>query len=175
MPSRFFSDQENNADLLQYMPEEERERYLRFGHNRIEAAFQDRKFIVYQPTGLMSNGQHREPNILATLTVSDFEVGHQNGASATLSDLEAGGSPSLKITHVPRRVFNYPVYIAIPTNLTLRWDAREVNDRVWRSLSFAVLIKTKNRADFYSKGNTYMETPNKFRKLYPAVTGEFKF
>ena len=48
-------------------------------------------------------------------------------------------------------------------------------DRVWRSLSFAVLIKTKNRSDFYSKGNTYLETPNTFKRLYPSVTGQFVF
>jgi hypothetical protein len=81
----------------------------------------------------------------------------------------------LTVTHVPRKVYAYPIYISLPPKLTIRWDARKVGDRVWRSLSFAFLIKTKNKSSFFSKGNVYCEVPNVFRRLYPAVSAEFKF
>lgn len=170
--SQFFDEKQNLTDLLKLMPDEDREQYLRYGHNRIEGAFEDRKFIVYQPTGLTKSGAHKEPRVLDTLTITDFGVTTQNGAHVAL---RASDGQRMMVTHVPRKVFNYPIYISIPTNLTLRWDAREVNGRVWRSLSFAVMVKSRNRADFYSKDNTYMETPNQFRKLYPAVTGQLQF
>lgn len=76
---------------------------------------------------------------------------------------------------MPRRVFGYPIYMSVPAKLTLRWDGRLLRDgRVWRSLSFAVLVKTKNKSDFFSKGNTYIETPNRFRQLYPGVKLELR-
>ncbi len=56
--------------------------------------------------------------------------------------------------------------------MTLRWDARQISeDKVWRSLSFAVLIKARNKADFHSKGNVYCETPNVLRRFYPDLEG----
>ena len=78
---------------------------------------------------------------------------------------------------MPKRVFGYQIYMSVPPRLQLRWDARALPDgRIWRSMCLALLIKTRNRADFYSKDNTYCETVNSVRKLYPAVAPElFKF
>jgi hypothetical protein len=170
---QFYSDEENLAELVTHMPEEDQHRFNNYGHFRVEAVFVDRVFIVYKPTGLLANKRHREPEILTTLKVTDFGVEVRNGCYAVLTDAESG--QEMTVTHVPRRVFGYPIYVSIPPRVTLRWDCRLVSGRPWRSLSFALLIKTKNKADFYSKGNTYMETPNKFAQLYPSVTGKFTF
>lgn len=175
MSDRFFSDDENLADLLTRMPEEDRTRFQNYGHNRLEAAFVDRVFVIYKPTGLLPNKQHREPEVLNTVRITDFKVDHVEGARITL--LEDNLKQEMIVGHVPKKLFGYPIYVSVPARLTLRWDARLVSaqGRVARSLSFAVLVKTKNRSDFYSKGNTYCETPAKFTQLYPSVVGAFKF
>jgi hypothetical protein len=169
----FFNDQENLAELISHMPDEDRARFLKYGHNRVEPAFKDRIFIVYKPTGLNAANQHRQPEIVNLVKVVDFQVDLDQGCLVVLKEQQT--QQELTIGHVPRRVFGYPVYMSVPTRLQLKWDAHRDGTRVWRSLSFAVLLKTKNRSSFYSKGNVYMETPNNFRQLYPTVTGQFSF
>lgn len=171
--SEFFTDEQNVAELVSHMPEEDQRRFLNYGHNRVEPAFLNRVFIVYKPTGLLPGGQHRQPEILNLVKVIDFSVDPAEGCYVVLKDQTT--QQELRIGHVPRRVYGYPVYMSVPTKLQLKWDARNVGNRVWRSLSFALLVKTKNRSDFFSKGNTYLETPNTFKRLYPAVTGQFTF
>jgi hypothetical protein len=61
------------------------------------------------------------------------------------------------------------VLVSIPPRLLLRWDARWHEGKIYRSLSFALLIKTRNKAEFSDAGNIYMETPNKFHELYPHL------
>lgn len=173
MSKDFFTDEQNLAELVSRMPEEDRQRFNNYGHFRVEAVFINRIFIVYRPTGLNAVGQHREPEILTTVKVVDFGVEVRDGCYAVIQDQQTG--QELTVTHVPKKLFGYPIYISIPPRVTLRWDCRTVNGRPWRSLSFAMLIKTKNKSDFYSKGNTYVETPNEFKRLYPAVTGKFTF
>lgn len=175
MKGNFFTDAENLVDLVSHMPEDDQRRYTNYGHNRIEAVFVDRVFIVYKPTGLTANKQHKDPEILNLVKVMDFSVDARNGCQVVLK--EQNTQQELVIGHVPRRVYGFPLYMSVPTKLTLRWDGRALeNGRVWRSLSFAVLVKTKNRSDFYSQGNVYMETPARFKQLYPGVSpGELNF
>lgn len=59
------------------------------------------------------------------------------------------------------------MYMRVPARLEVSWDGRRLESgKVRRSLSFAVLIQTKNMADFCSMGNTYLETPNRRKQLY---------
>lgn len=173
MAGEFFTDEQNLAELVTHMPEDDQTRFNAYGHFRVEAVFVDRVFIIYKPTGLNSLKRHNEPEILNTVRVTDFGVNARTGCTATLRDEKLG--QEMTVTHVPKRLFNYPVFVSVPPRITLRWDCRTVNGRPWRSMSFALLIKTKNKSDFYSKGNTYVETPNQFKRLYPHVTGEFRF
>lgn len=167
MKGEFFTDAQNLTELVTHMPEEDQRRFNGYGHFRIESAFIDRQFIVYQPTGLTPSGRHMAPKILNVITIKDFSTDSRNGCQVVLKEQET--QQELVVDHVPRRVYGYPIYMSVPARLTLRWDGRELESgRVWRSLSFAVLIKTKNKSDFYSKNNIYMETPNQLRKLYPA-------
>lgn len=171
--NEFFTDDQNMAELISHMPDEDRNRFNNYGHFRVEAVFIDRVFVVYRPTGMNAVGQHRDPEILTTIKVTDFGVEVRDGCYAVIENQQTGQEQTVR--HVPRQLFNYPIYVSVPTRLMLRWDARMVNDRVWRSLSFALLIKTKNKADFYSKGNTYAETPNQFGNFYPGLKGTFDF
>lgn len=174
MKKAFFTDDENLAELVSRLPEDLQKQFNGYGHFRVEAAFIDRVFIVYKPTGLNAAGRHKEPNILTMVKVIDFSVDPRDGCCAVVEDQTFKQQQTL--THVPRKLFNYPVFVSIPPRCTLRYDAKLVNERVWRSLSFAFLIKTKNKADFYSHGNLYLETPTSFKRLYPGVIPEgFKF
>lgn len=173
MAAEFFTDDQNLAELVSHMPEEDQRRFNNYGHFRVEAVFIDRLLIVYKPTGLNAAGRHRDPDVLTTIKVKDFGVDPRNGCYAVLEDQKY--TAEITITHVPKKLFNYPIYVSIPPRLLLKWDARTVNGRLWRSLSFALLVKTKNKSDFYSHGNVYAETPNVFRRLFPNVIGEFKF
>jgi hypothetical protein len=169
----YLSDQQNLADLVARMPEEDRNRFNGYGHNRVEAVFVDRIFIVYKPTGLTRNGHHRPPEILNTIKVIDFRADPYDGSVVTLVDDKC--AQELKVGHVPKRLYNYPIYVSVPSRLQLRWDARHVGNEIRRSLSFALLIKTKNKSSFYSMGNVYAETPRVFKELYPEVNGQFTF
>jgi hypothetical protein len=166
MESDFFDVRENLADLVTHLPDEDQRRFQNYGHMRIESAFVDRQFIVYKPTGLTKGGQHNPPEILNVVKVVDFSVDPRNGCQVVLKEQQT--EQELVVSHVPRRLYAYPVYMCVPAKLEVHWDARRLeNWRVWRSLSFAVLVKTKNKSDFYSRGNTYLETPNSFGKLFP--------
>lgn len=171
--SDFYTDEQNLAELVSHMPEEDQRRFNNFGHFRVEAVFLNRVFILYKPTGLSESNRHLPPEIVNVVKFIDFGVDIRSGSYAVVE--EQNTRQQMTFTHVPRRVFGHPVFMSVPPKLTLKWDARTVNNRVWRSLSFAMLIKTKNRADFYSKGNTYCETPNQLKRFYSGVTGQFSF
>lgn len=165
----FLRDPDSDADLVSRMPESERLQHLRFGHLRIESAFAGRVFILYRPTGLNALKQHREPHVVGSLLLTDFMCDAIAGSSAKLVDQTNGATMALG--HVPRRIFDYELFMAMPSRMMLRWDGRAVDNKILRSLSFAVLIKTKNKSDFYSQGNLYCESPNSFLKLYPNANG----
>lgn len=177
MPANvFFDERQNLADLVTHMDEDDQRQFNSFGDLRLEAAFVNRVFIVYKPQGLTAPGKHKDPQVVTMVKIVDFSADARNGCKAVLRDEQHG--QEMTITHVPRKVFNYPIYASIPARVELKWDARTLPEgRVWRSLSFAMLVKSKNKAGFYSQGNFYMESPNTFRKLYPDVTGrpQFKF
>jgi len=171
--NEFLSDEAGEADILSHMQDDERIRYLNYGHKQMEAAFVDRVFVIYKPTGLLPNKQHREPEVLNTVKLVDFSMTHTQGATIALEESAMG--QRMQVGHVPKKLFGYPVFVSVPARMGLRWDGRLVDGLVQRSLSFVMLVKTKNKSSFYSKGNVYCETPNNFMRLYPNVTGAFKF
>lgn len=161
----YLSEEDNLADLNSRIPGSDRETFLNYGHLRIEPAFDRRLFVVFKPAGLTATGQHRDPEILTTIKVLSLRVDSVKGASCTITDQISGARTDL--TYIPHRVFGYDLFMSVPPVLRLRWDAREHDQGIDRSLAYGLLIKTKNRSDFYSAGNTYIETPNRFRGLFP--------
>jgi hypothetical protein len=163
----YVRDDENMGDLVNQMPVREQRLYETFGHNRIEASFVGRLFVIYE-----GKGRGKLPVVLTAVKVEDFGVDIQKGPWAKVSDQKTGESQV--ITPIPRQLFTYPVLVSIPPRLLLRWDARWHEGKIYRSLSFALLIKTRNKAEFADAGNIYMETPNTFHELYPQSKQEFK-
>lgn len=165
MAYRYLSDIESMADLVSRMNENDRAVYESFGHMRIEAVFDHRLLVVYKPQGL-DGKRHKDPEILTTLKVLNYEGSSEFGSTVEIEDLQTGARQV--ISHIPSRVFDYDLFMSVPPALRLRWDVREEeNGRMVRSLSYALLIKSKTRSDWYSFGVTYAETPNRFREMFP--------
>lgn len=165
----YLSDAENLNDLVGRMPEEDRAVFSSFGHMRVESGFVGRLFVVYRATGLNVDKTHKNPEILTTVRLGQFQCDSKNGASVVLTDNVTG--QTMTVGHTPARLFHYPIFVAIPPHARLRWDARPKGDgEMTRTLAHSMLIKARNRSDFYSMGNTYCETPNDFRALFPDCT-----
>lgn len=163
--SNYLSDAENLASLVSSMPVEDQEAFNFFGHLRAEAAFNGRLFIIYRPSGLNPDKSHKAPEVLTTVRFGDFKCESSLGAFARVVDVTTGQTQI--INHIPSRLFHYPIFVAIPPMCKVRWNARVVNGRTLRTLTYSLLVKARNRSDFFSFGNTYCETPNDFRALFP--------
>lgn len=166
MGFQYLSDTDSAADLTDRMKEDDKLAYRDFGHTRIEAVFDSRLFIIYKPQGL-AGSTHKDPDVLTTIKVLDYACTSAEGSTIEVEDMRTGQRQV--ISHIPARVFDYDLFMSVPQALRLRWDARPGdNGRMVRSLSYAILIKSKNRSDWFSQGVTYTETPNRFRELFPS-------
>lgn len=170
MATQYMSDDESIADLADRIPGVDRAIYKDFKALAIQAAFDDRIFVLFKPTGLNERNEHRDPEILTSIRVINFRL---NSTDASIRIMDENNGESMDLDYVPRRVFGYDVFMSIPPRMQLRWDARIIDCVVRRSLSYPILIKTKNRPDWYSAGVTYACTPNEFRRLYPQVDINF--
>lgn len=172
--SPYLDDEANMRDLVSQMPEMARTQYDdNFGHRGVEAAFVGRVFVAYKAKGRAPDGACNPPEILNLIKVTSFEVTAEDGARVTLVEQNEGNRQV--VTYVPERLFGMPIYVSIPPRLTVRWDVHEADGKMFRSLAFALLVKTRNRSDFCSKGNTYLQTPNGFHKMYAGVMDDFRF
>lgn len=163
--SNYLSDSENLSNLVTDMPAEEQTAFNSFGHLRAEAAFNGRLFILYRPSGLNPDKTHKAPEVLTTARFVDFKCDSAGGAVAKVVDVTTGQSQV--VNHVPTRLFHYPIFVSIPPMCKVRWNARVVDGKTTRTLTYSLLVKARNRSDFFSFGNTYCETPNDFRALFP--------
>lgn len=166
MGFKYLSEAENTANLVSLIKENDKPAHTEFTHIRVEAVFDSRLFVVYKPTGL-DGKVHRAPEVLTTVKVLNYACSSEEGSSIEIEDMKTGERQV--ITHVPSRLFDYELFLSLPPALRVRWDVRDAgNGKMVRSLSYAVLIKSRNRSDWYSQGVTYTETPNRFRELFPT-------
>lgn len=171
--SEFLGDEESMDQLVSKMHDEaDREKYLKYGHRRLESGFDGRLLIIYSPQGLHASGRHRDPEIFTTVKVLGFEADSREGCRVRVEDLQTGDTQT--IDYIPARLFGYDVFVSVPPFMRLRWDAKKKPPHD-RSMSYALLIKTKNRSDFHSAKNTYVDTPNALRKLYPDLDLQLRF
>ncbi len=161
----YLNEEQNLAELISQIPAPERAAFSAMKSNRIEAAFNGRYLVLFKPTGLNRDRSHRAPEVLSYAKFSAFYCDDIGGADVQVFDSMT--NESMTVGHVPRRLFDYDVFVHIPPVFRLRWDARDTDDGICRSLVFPVGVFTKNRSNFYSAGVTYAETPNRFKELYP--------
>lgn len=164
----YLSPEKSIEDLFQRMMSPDREICIDYQHLKVEQGFIDRIFVVYKPTGLTSEGQHRDPDILTQIKVTAFRANAESGAEIDIVDLTT--HQVMTAGYIPKRLFDYDAFVGVPPRQRVHWDARTIRGGVSRSMTFGILMKVRTKADFYSAGSTSVETPASFRALYPAVT-----
>jgi hypothetical protein len=165
--AHYLSEQASLADLFKRMMSPDREVIQEYQHMKVEQCFINRLFVVYKPTGLTADRQHRSPEILTQIRVTGFRADAETGAQIDIEDTTTHQVMTVK--YVPQRLFHYDVFVSVPPKQRLHWDAQVVGGLVKRSMGFQMLVKVRTKADFYSAGATGMETPVGFRELYPEV------
>lgn len=162
--AQYFDELNNVANLLEQVAPDDHEDLKSMQGVRTETGFSGRIFIVYRPTGLKANGTHRAPDVLTQVRLTHFSI-DTSGARLTVVDVFTG--ETMVLGYVPKRLFHYPAFISIPPFVKIRSDARDTPQGVQRSLSYGVVIRTRNRADNVSAGVVYLATPNDFRNTFP--------
>ncbi len=163
---RYLDSSESLDELVKRLPESDQAEWHKFGHLRVEPAFQDRLLAVYQACGKDHRGEQRAPKIHSIVRVISFVARDDTGCVMRIENQETG--ETMEVGHIPRKLFGFPIFIAVPPLFTLRWDLREHRGKMLRSLSYLLFLKARNKAEFFSKGNYYAETPNHLRDLYPG-------
>lgn len=153
----FLSPEEFYARLVETMPPEAAKTYRTMRHTRIEPAYRNRKFIVYEMNG-------DRPKKLDTVLVYDFVADDVEGTSMQL-ELESRPGELLLVGYAPVQVFHFPVFVCLPPNNKLRWSARRDNPTD-PSLSFLMVIRTQSRRHRREKGVIYMETSWSFEEEF---------
>ena len=172
--SSYLTEEENQASLVQQIDLRDQAAFADMKASRIEAAFTGRLLILYKPVGLNADKTHRDPQIISALSFSDFFTDDREGADVVVKCLK--NKESMTIGHIPTRMFDYDIFLQIPPVYRLRWDARRGGDGVEvRSLVYPLSVFTRNRSSYYSAGVTYVETPNRFRELFPGVKPNLSF
>jgi hypothetical protein len=161
------SEQSSLEDLFSRMMSPDREIFMSFKSLKVETCFIDRIFIVYKPQGLNKDGTHRPPEILTQIKVLDFRCNAEDGAEVDLEDLTT--HEVMTARYIPQRLFRYDVFVGVAPKQRLNWDAKLFNGTVRRSLSFMMLLKVRSPSSHFSHSVTGIETPVKFRELFPDV------
>jgi hypothetical protein len=163
----YLTEDASVQDLFHRMESPDREECQSYGHMKTEQCFIDRIFVVYKPQGLKADGGHRDPVQLTQIKVTGFRV---SGAGSEIDLEDLGTNQVMTVSYIPKRLFHYDAFVSVPPKMRLNWDAQNVRGHIRRAMHFQVLVKVRSRGDFYSAGVTGVETPAKFRELYPDVT-----
>ena len=141
------------------MPDEEQDRFRRYGHREFETAFKGRRFFIYRARGANAD-ELKPPLVVSQLVITNFSLDIHSVGHATIRDESTDSE--LQLTAVPTRLFNYHIYGFIPGDGEVRWQRVIENGKVFEDICFPMVLSTKNKRSFYSKGNTYIAKPNDF-------------
>ncbi len=153
--------------LVSRMPEPDKGLYEGYGHTRVEPVFLDRVFYVYRCEGKDPDGKQRPPSIRAIIRVINFSYSVDKGFMVHLLNETTNEKQTLTVK--PERIFGYGIFASVPVSLGLRYSQVLLKDNteVWDT-AVVIVLKTANKADFFSKGNYYMEAPKRMAELYPG-------
>lgn len=169
--SQYLDPAQNLADLVSKMPAEERAAWNEYGHMFVEPTFADRVFLLYRCEGKDRDNRRRPPNVIERYRVIGISVTDSEGV--VIRVLAENENKVIEIGHVPVNLGGHGVFASVPHSFTMRWDARLHDGKLRRSLAYLLLFKTRNSSAFYSRGNVYIETPNKLKKLFPDFAPEY--
>ena len=74
------------------------------------------------------------------------------------------------LTVMPSKLFDFPIYASVPCSFALRHNVAVIGKDLQRFDSSAILyVKTRNKAEFHSRGNIYVESAKHLMGLFPGV------
>lgn len=161
---RFLDDAQSLEALIDAMPQGLREEYRTYGALTLEAAFPNRRMIVYT---LTASG----PRDLRMLTLGDVQFDRVSGPVLHVQDEEG----PIRITPVPCRYRDRDLFFHVPQNFTFKWKAKESPTGLQFAPHIAVLIKTRSKEHRQIDGHTYCATLNDFWTRFPGLKDQVRY
>lgn len=156
---QFLDDHASLLALVREMPRPEREEYADYGALNMQAAFPNRKMVVYT----LRDGR---PDGIEILTFGDLEMNRVGGPLVHVEDLRGGFS----IGPVPSRYRDRELFLHVPQNFVFKWKGKQVSDgKVQFVPHYAVLMKTRSKEIHQIEGHTYCVTFNDFKERFPDL------
>lgn len=150
--------------MVARMPEEDAEVLRSFHYAFTEAAFIGRTLLVVQTKG--RRGRIPRPAItLGKIIVEEFHTDPDRGASALLRDKES--DRLLRVGHVPVRLFDYAVFVAVPIIQTLEYGGGVgASGQLGYTLVFGLRFFQEHAFDGLPWKGVCVVTPKQYQDVY---------
>jgi hypothetical protein len=156
---RFMDDHRSLEAIVAQMPDGERRDYQAFKALSLEAAFPNRRMVVYTV-------RYGEPFRISSLLFGDMEMTRTGGPTITVTD---EGGP-LHVTVLPRKWRDRDLFLHVPQNFVFKWKGKDTGASGVKFVPHcAILIKTRSKEHLQVEGDTYCVTLNNFRERFPDV------
>lgn len=160
---KFFTDAESLSALTDKMLTHQKYVYESYGALEIEAAFPNRKMIVYT----LNEGR---PENITTLLFGNIEILNRVGPTVIVSD-EIG---TITLGVIPVKWRDRDLFLQVPQNFVFRWCGKLSNSNEVQFVpNYAVLVKTRSKEFHQISGHTYCTTLNKFNNRFPEIKIKF--
>ena len=147
--------------LVKQMPPQEQAEYNSYFSLTSEACFIGRTFIVYD----LING---EPTNTDILRIHGFHLGENSEPVIEYSFKDDNNQRCIANAGLtPTRYRDRELFLSVPQRFEFRWAGQTQAGSVSFRPHFAILIKTRSRADRLAEGVTGCVTPKRFQALFP--------
>lgn len=158
---RFLDDKASFEALVDLMDPADSAEYLSYGALVKEAAFPNRKFVIYT---LGSKG----PEALEAVSCGVLHV-DRDGPTVEIS----GMTYSDKVSIVPRRWRDRDLFVQTPQKFEIKTTGKPGPAGVQFVSLYALLFKMKSKPFHGIVGHTYAETLNDFNEKFPGVLKKY--
>lgn len=156
---KFLDDAASLRAIIAQMPESLREEYEGYGALSLEAAFPNRRMVVYT----LLEGQ---PTRIVNLVFGDLDVSRREGASMEITH----DGETLSVGMRPTKLRGRDLFLQVPQRFELKWSGKSTETHGVQFVPhYAVLIKTRSKEFHQVEGHTYCATLNKFRERFPGL------
>ena len=158
---RPLDDKASFEALASLMVAADRAEYLSYGALVKEAAFPNRKFVIYT---LREGGP-------SALEVVSCEVLHVDRDGPTVE--VASGLHSQKVSTVPSRWRDRDLFVQVPQKFEIKTTGKPGLTGVQFVSLYALLFKMRSKPFHGIVGHTYAETLNDFNEKFPGVLKKY--
>lgn len=134
--------------------------YFECRHVRVETAFKDRHFLIYEM-------KDDEPRVIDRLIINDFDCNEEFGCSTEITSCNL--NQTITVGYEPQQLFDYPVVVWLPLHGKIRWSAWP-SDPKRGSLGFPIAVRTISRLHLRERGVVYCETGTAYRQEFHDKT-----